>query len=428
MGKQHRATREPELLIAKTRRALMAAFLEKQRARAVWKLSERGKLPLLPSLAGSLDDANMELMVAAKRLACLQYCLDVELLWMNSAWAMYEALRPPDTHEVIPWFPEGHYWIEYETPRQTPAGEMAALLLIDRTEIALEAFSALLFEEATRPGSAGQLSPARAVAKAKEIRKHREEYPLSAGSNLVEVSVVDTNGAIPWSVYLKLFAEQGSIGWAHNWGYRCPTGECDLLEQELGEEAPNCATCQATFEYFLEWLGIAHSMLRGDFRETEQEGASPESIVVTERGEAAEGVRDSKARTRQREHRMYVIRFDASMKRIPPESRGKRGAWMSGRPVVQNAYEADRNAIIFVQMQFKAHDRTFRHERYRAARDTSRHFPSKVHQQRLTVREYKARLEAGEVSDDGIFRAKQARSPRRLRVEARKYEQATDSS
>jgi hypothetical protein len=63
-----------------------------------------------------------------------------------------------------------------------------------------------------------------------------------------------------------------------------------------------------------------------------------------------------------------------------------------------------------------------------AARDTSRHFPSKVHQQRLTVREYKARLEAGEISDDGIFRAKQARRPRHLRVEASKYEQASDIS
>ena len=425
MRTQQKTNRKPELLITKTRRVLQAAFLERLRAWTVWKLGQRGKIPLSPDLAVSLADADMELMAATKKLACVESCLDVELLWMNSAWVMYEAVRPSDSHAVIPWFPKGNYWIEYETPKQTPAGEMAALLLIDRSENSLQAISELLIEQATYRDPSGPLSSASIEAKVRDVKRHRQEHPPTAGSDLYEVSVVDTNGVIVWSVLLKLFAEQGRIGWTFDWGHHCPTGECDLLDQKLGEDAPGCNLCQYTFEYFQELLGITHSMLRGDFQETEQEAAEPESIVVTERLETENGEQTSKERVKHREHRMYVIRFDAAMKRLPSEARDKRGTWMSERPVVEDSWEADENAVIFVRMQFKAHDRTFRHERYTVARDTSRHFPSSVRPQQMTVREYRNRFQMGEVSDEGVFQSKQVLRTKHLRVEASTYEGKT---
>lgn len=79
------------------------------------------------------------------------------------------------------------------------------------------------------------------------------------------------------------------------------------------------------------------------------------------------------------------------------------------------------------RVQTSAHTRTFRHERYRVARDTTRSFPANVHPLPMTVHEYKARRETVDVSDDGIFRAKQPRQPRHLQVEASAYEQKSDS-
>ena len=95
---------------------------------------------------------------------------------------------------------------------------------------------------------------------------------------------------------------------------------------------------------------------------------------------------------------------------------------MAGRPVVESGYEADENAVIFVQMEYREHERTFRNARYKAARDTSRSFPANIRPQQMTVREYKARREAGDVSPDGIFHAKQRPPKRYIRVSSSAYE------
>ncbi|GHO71934.1 hypothetical protein KSC_108260 [Ktedonobacter sp. SOSP1-52] len=54
--------------------------------------------------------------------------------------------------------------------------------------------------------------------------------------------------------------------------------------------------CQRHFDFLREWLGIALSMLRGEFRETEQLDDELESVVVHEEVEVVGPTRPSTTR------------------------------------------------------------------------------------------------------------------------------------
>jgi len=417
--KKKKAPQFPELLIAKTKQRLRAALVEKRLAWEHWKRTPEGRTPPTTLDEYQVSRQTGELVAAARRLACLEMCLQFEILWMNSAWAMYEALRSPDSRSEESLVPQDHFWIEFETPRQTPVGEMAAFLIINRddTDLLVEIDSYL------RPHQ--QQSERK---KAELQRQYREEALASPEASLhwFEIAVVNAEGELSWSVAFTADVEQNIIVWHFARGFDCPTGECKALEQELRDETPSgeipaCPACLHTVEYFQTWMHIAYNMLQGDFQETDEDGQD-ETIVVNEEIEERDPSRPSRSLTRRLPHRMRVVRFDACMKRKPAQDRGKRGAWMAGRPVVEGEYEADENAVIFVQMQYREHERTFRHERYKAAKDTTRSFPANIRPQQMTVRDYKARREAGEVSPDGVFHAKQKRPKRSMRVSASAYD------
>jgi hypothetical protein len=409
----------PELLIGKTKQMLRAALVEKQLAWEQWKRTPEGRTPPPSPEMWQVSKQSGELLAAARRIACVERCLEFEILWMNSAWAMFEALRPADAHSGESYIPQDHFWIEFETPKQTPAGEMAAFLIINRDD------TDLLVETGPYSYPDRQWSE-RKIADLKRQYRQKALSSRDAYLHWYEIAVVNAEGRITWSVAFTADLEENITIWHFSRGYACPTGECEVLERELRDEMPSeglpaCPTCQHTVEYFQTWLVIAYQMLRGDFQETE-ETEEDETIVVTEEIEERDPTRPSRLLTRRLTHRMYVMRFDASMQRMPSASRGKRGAWMAGRPVVESDYEADENAVIFVRMEYREHERTFRNARYKAAKDTTRSFPAKIRPQQMTVREYKRRREAGEVSRDGIFHAKWNRPKRYMRVSASAYE------
>jgi hypothetical protein len=408
----------PELLIGKTKQMLRAALVEKLLAWEQWKRTPEGRTSPASRNDYQVSKQSGEVTAAARRLACVERCLEFEILWMNSAWAMFEALRPKDAGSGESMVPQNHFWFEFETPRQTPVGEMAAFLIINRDD------TDLLVEIGPYIRSDWQWSERK---KADLKRQYREEALSSPETNLhwYEIGVVNSEGAITWSVAFTADVEENTIIWHFSRGYACPTGECEVLERELRDEMPSegvpaCPTCQHTVEYFQTWLSIAYQMMRGDFQETE-EAEEDETVFVTEEIEERDPSRPSRTLTRRLTHRMSVMRFDASMKRKPSDHHGKRGAWMAGRSVVESDYEADENAVIFVKMEYREHERTFRHERYKAAQGTTRSFPANIRPQQMTVREYKARRETGEVSSDGIFHAKQKRPKRYMRVSASAY-------
>jgi hypothetical protein len=99
----------PELLIQKTRHALHLALIEKQLAKQVWEMtSPKEGLPTSPD-HWHMSRQSGELLTAARRFACLEHCLNNEILWMNSAWAMYQALLPEDPQDVEVLFPQDHF-------------------------------------------------------------------------------------------------------------------------------------------------------------------------------------------------------------------------------------------------------------------------------------------------------------------------------
>lgn len=96
---------------------------------------------------------------------------------------------------------------------------------------------------------------------------------------------------------------------------------------------------------------------------------------------------------------------------------------MTGRAEASVDDLADDTAILYVKMKFSEHERTFIHERYTAARSTTRSFETNIRPQPMTVREYRAHIAAGEVSPEGIFQAKQKKPGRRiLQIRASTYE------
>ena len=166
-----------------------------------------------------------------------------------------------------------------------------------------------------------------------ELKRHYREKARSspeASLHWFEIAVVNAEGELTWSVALTADVEENTIIWHFARGYTCPTGECEALEQELRDEMPSggipaCHTCQHTVEFFQTWMNTAYYMLRGDFQQTE-EAEEDETILVTEEIEERDPSRPSRTLTRRLPHRMRVVRFDACMKRMPSESRGKRGA------------------------------------------------------------------------------------------------------
>jgi len=60
-----------------------------------------------------------ELLLASRRFACVEYCLKNEILWMNSAWAMYQALIPENSQDIELVFPQDTFPCEAEKASPT---------------------------------------------------------------------------------------------------------------------------------------------------------------------------------------------------------------------------------------------------------------------------------------------------------------------
>jgi hypothetical protein len=306
----------------------------------------------------------------------------------------------------------------------TPVGEMAALFLIDRDDLDLLVEVGPYYNP-NRPQSRVEKQAYKRLLQSSELERQAQGIPEE---HWLELNVVNSSGIMSWSIALVYDESENTICWHFSHGYACPTGECQALARELQQETisevlPACSHCQHAVDFFQVWFGIAYHMIQGDFQETASLDVERETLVVTEESGTPFPARSPKHQVAKRQHRMHVIRFDASVKRDTAETRSKRGAWMIGRPEASVDDLVDDTAIIYVKMQFSEHERTFTHERYKAARYTTRSFEANIRPQPMTVREYKARIAAAEVSPDGIFQAKQKKPSRRiLQIRASKYE------
>ena len=124
-------------------------------------------------------------------------------------------------------------------------------------------------------------------------------------------------------------------------------------------------------------------MLHGDFR-TQVTLQEPEVITKSGRYTVRKG-RNGPTYTIQTSHTFRIIRsFDASV--LPSStSQEKRGSWMRGRPLATGINELNPNAIIYVQIQPEAYDRTYVHNRYTCVKGTVQHVEPGPRLQPMTV-------------------------------------------
>lgn len=126
-------------------------------------------------------------------------------------------------------------------------------------------------------------------------------------------------------------------------------------------------------------------MIAGYFQEAE-EVSTPETITETVKRRIEDATRTWKARKVSVTHHYQVIRYlDACVSKAPAPPQKLRGSWMSERPVTQDEYDINPNAIIFVPIQPREYHRTYRHERYKNVRGQTQHITPGMRRQPMTV-------------------------------------------
>ena len=87
-----------------------------------------------PGQSTSEIDTRLNGKLAARRSSLTAACPTFRPAAYCCGAAFFLALRPEDARSGESMVPQDHFWFEFETPRQTPAGEMAAFLIINRDD------------------------------------------------------------------------------------------------------------------------------------------------------------------------------------------------------------------------------------------------------------------------------------------------------
>lgn len=248
-------------------------------------------------------------------------------LWMQSAWLMADALRHGIASPVLS-LPKRGLYIELEHPKPLYHQEAAA-------------------------------------------------FSFTPHERCWVFAVLDSSGQAIWSVHYEQHT------WTLPHAYQCPEQQCQTVSDGAGTSYLLCELCQQRINYYTPWLVVALRMIRGDFR-TQVALQEPEVMLKSGHYTVREGS-DGPTSTIQTSHTFRIIRsFDASA--LPSSvNQGKRGSWMAGRPLATGVNELNPNAIIYVQIQPEAYDRTYVHDRYTSMKGTVQHVEPGPRLQPMTV-------------------------------------------
>ena len=248
-------------------------------------------------------------------------------LWMHSAWMMAEALRY-NTDEASLRIPNTSIYIELEQPRTLHMLQIAAFSFLQENDY----------------------------------------WSFSA---------IDNDGQAIWSTFYE------DDIWTLPYNYHCPEQKCTLEDLNGVRTHVLCDMCQQRITHFTSWLAVALRMIAGDFQEYVEMQEPDVTLEPSTKTEQDENTGQKKEVSTLRHYR--IIRYyDACIhKSNTPQT--KRGSWMSKKPLAESEYEINPNAIIYVQIQPKDHDRTYRHERYTQARGKTRHIEPRPRLQPMTI-------------------------------------------
>lgn len=268
----------------------------------------------------------------AQRQQAAQEEIEIErshkYLWTLSAWTMTETLR--HTTDSFPFqLPADSLYIELERPSQLSEQRIAAFSF---------------------------------------LRREEQRWVLS---------VIGDTGNILWRVWY----ETGE--WKVPYGYVCPQQQCHREERDGITTYELCTTCQEHLHHYTSWIAVALRMIAGDFQE-EVELKNPEYIVEAMTKKVYDH-ETKQAKDVETHYRYRVIRYLDACLAKDKKPQTKRGSWMIGKPIAENEYEVNPDAIIYVRIQPREHNRTFRHPRFTHARGKTQHIEPHFRLQPMTI-------------------------------------------
>jgi len=261
-------------------------------------------------------------------------------LWMHSAWLMTEALRHTSEDDAPLRLPTEDVYIELEQPCQVHELPFAACSFLRVSQMSDE--------------------------------KPRWKYDL-----------ISLEGKASRSLLYEYDSKTRQGQWTVPMDFSCPKRECRIEETPTGKVYQLCKTCQEQVSYMTSWLTTALRMAAADFQE-QVEFQEPEEILET----STYSQQDEQTGLVQEKtllHRFRIIRYYDACLYHGSSPRTKRGSWMTGRPLAESEYEVNPHAIIYVQIQPRDHDRTYRDERYTYMKGKTQHIDPKPRLQPMTI-------------------------------------------
>lgn len=263
-----------------------------------------------------------------------------KFLWMQSAWFMTEALRSTASDDESLRLPTDDIYIELEQPHMIHQQQFAACSFLHI------------------PGD--------------ERTIQRWQY-----------AVIDNEGKTVWDMFYE-YSHTDQYGiWTVPKAYVCPNGACS---EEHGETEPLftlCTSCQERASHHTSWIAVALRMIAGDFQE-QVEIREPEEVLETSTKEVVDEM-TGEIKQKPILRRFTVIRYYDACRSRSGKPETKRGSWMDDKPFAESEYEVNPNAIIYVQIQPRDHERTYRHDRYVQMRGKTQHIDPKPRLQPMTI-------------------------------------------
>ncbi len=258
-------------------------------------------------------------------------------IWTDSAEAMSDYLMPPfDVQKPALGraLPPEHLWVEFERPMERSEGQVAAVYLIHTND------------EETRRFAVQSYNPAKAAA-AELLRPLEDGHPTGW-----TFTIVDERGDLLWTIGVES-RKNAELTFHAVAGYRCPWDACRVTNDPL----EYCPGCKGVLEHWIAWVTIAFRMVQGEFAEREEVDEPEVRIVKTVRKEPRPD-KPHKFHDVQVEHRLKIIRYDASVRYVPRSAPRDvltpRGSWLEINP----------KGVVWVDTQITNMTRTFHHPRY----------------------------------------------------------------
>jgi hypothetical protein len=127
-------------------------------------------------------------------------------------------------------------------------------------------------------------------------------------------------------------------------------------------------------------------MLAGDFRE-QVELREPEFILETSTDEMQEDEENQQRKPLL--YRYRVIRYFDACQYTGKSPQTKRGSWMTGKPLAESEYDVNQDAILYVVISPKEHDRNYKHERFVRMRGKTQLISPKPRLQPMTIAKFR---------------------------------------